>query len=295
MSGDPLSFTDPWAEIRLGDGLGVPVAIGGELTPGALLGAHRRAVFCQPRCDEHEIARDEAIYAPDVRAGDIPLLPSRGNPYATLWWSPAVRYVIPVSEVHLSRSLRQTIRGHDWFTTLDTDFDGVIAACRGDRKPRWITDELVAALRALKHAGWVHTIEVWSGGQLIGGLFGCAVGNAFVMESAFHRAPDAAKVAIADLARRAEGSRITLLDTEIKSDYTLRLGASPMPREDYVPRLEGGAGPGVIESGRKRAQDLLDGKEPVGTTANGPSDTARSASVPCEQDINNSASQRALG
>ncbi len=107
-----------------------------------------------------------------MRAGDIPLLSSNGNSYATLWWSPAVRYVIPVGKLHLGHSLRQTIRRNDWVTTLDAEFDGVIAGCRGDRKPRWITDELVEALRALKQAGWVHTAEVWNDDQLIGGLFG---------------------------------------------------------------------------------------------------------------------------
>jgi leucyl/phenylalanyl-tRNA--protein transferase len=254
----PLPFADPWAQVRLGDGLGVPVAIGGQLTAGTLLGAHRRAVFCQPRCDQNEIARDEATYAPDVRAGDIPVLPGGGNPHAMLWWSPAVRYVIPVGGVHLSRSLRKTIRSHDWETTLNADFDGVIAGCRGDREPRWITDELVEALRKLQHAGWVHTIEVWDDDRLIGGLFGCAVGSVFIMESAFHAAPDTAKVAIADLAHRARGGEITLLDTEVKSDYTVHLGASPMPREDYIARLETGAGPGAIECGRRRARYLLD-------------------------------------
>jgi leucyl/phenylalanyl-tRNA---protein transferase len=258
MTGNPLSLADPWAQVRLGDGRGVPVAIGGKLTPGAVLGAHRRAVFCQPRSDQQEIARGEATYAPDVRAGDIPLLPSSGDPYATLWWSPAVRYVIPINEVHLTRSLRRTIHGHDWTTTLDNDFDGVIAGCRGDREPRWITDELIAALRALKQAGWVHTIEVWAGDQLIGGLFGCAVGRVFVMESAFHRMTGAGKVAIADMARRAQGSGIVFLDTEVKSAYTIQMGARPVSREAYLLQLETSTGLATIHVGRKSARYLID-------------------------------------
>jgi leucyl/phenylalanyl-tRNA---protein transferase len=139
------------------------------------------------------------------------------------------------------------------------DFDGVIAGCRGDREPRWITDELVAALRALKYAGWVHTIEVWADDQLIAGLFGCAVGSVFVMESAFNHASVAAKVAIADLAGRAGGSGITLLDTEVKSNYTVRLGASPISREDYLIHLGTRTGSGTIQVGRKRTQYLLVG------------------------------------
>jgi leucyl/phenylalanyl-tRNA--protein transferase len=254
----PLSFADPWTDVPLGAGLGVPVAIGGDLTPGALLGAHRRGVFCQPRCDRTEIARDEATYGPDVNAGDILILPGPGNPFATLWWSPTIRYIIPVGRLHVSRSLRKSIRARDWTTTLDADFDGVIAGCRGDREPRWITDELVAALRELKEAGWVHTIEVWDANQLIGGLFGCAVGSVFIMESAFHRTADAAKVAIVDLARRAGPSGITLLDTEVKSDYTLRLGALPMPRKDYLIELKSRTGPVAIQDDRQHARCLLE-------------------------------------
>jgi leucyl/phenylalanyl-tRNA--protein transferase len=252
------SFADPWAEVRLGDGLGVPVAIGGDLTPGTLLGAHRRAVFCQPRSSPDEVIRNETTYAPDVRAGDIAVLPSSGNPYATLWWSPPVRYVIPVSQVHLSRSLRRTIRVHDWITTLDADFDGVIAGCRIGREPCWITDELVAALRALKDAGWVHTVEVWESGQLIGGLFGMAVGNVFIGESAFYREPDASKVAIADVASRARGGGMTIVDAEIKSTHTLQLGACPMSREDYLLHLESRTRAAAIQTGSRRAGDLLE-------------------------------------
>jgi leucyl/phenylalanyl-tRNA--protein transferase len=157
----------------------------------------------------------------------------------------------------MSRSLRKSIRTHDWVTTLDADFDGVIDGCRGDREPRWITDELMAALRALKEAGWVHTVEVWSDDRLIGGLFGCAMGSVFIMESAFHRTSDAAKVAIADLAVRAGASGITLLDTEVKNDYTLQLGAQPMSREDYVAELGTRAGPTEIQADRRYAQHLL--------------------------------------
>jgi leucyl/phenylalanyl-tRNA--protein transferase len=258
MSDERPSFTDPWPQLALGDGLGAPIAIGGELTAGSVLGAHRRAVFCQPRCDQYEIARDQATYAPDVRAGDIPILPGEGNPYATLWWSPAVRYVIPVRNIRISRSLRRTIRTSDWATTLDADFDGIIAGCRGDRKPRWITDELVVVLLTLKDAGCVHTVEVWEGEQLVGGLFGCVAGSVFVMESAFHRVPDASKVAIVDLAWRARDGGITLLDTEVKSNYTIQLGACPMPRQEYLTHAGADPGPVTIRGGRQSARRLLE-------------------------------------
>ena len=120
-----------------------------------------------------------------------------------------------------------------------------------------MTGELIHALRVLAAAGWVHTVEVCDGSQLIGGLFGCAVGSVFIMESAFHRKPDAAKVAIADLASRVAGGGGTLLDTEVKSDYTVRMGAFPMPREEYLAHLRARRGPGTVRSGRRSAHDLL--------------------------------------
>jgi leucyl/phenylalanyl-tRNA--protein transferase len=107
--------------------------------------------------------------------------------------------------------------------------------------------------------GWVHTVEVWDDDQLVGGLFGCAVGSVFIMESAFHRAPDAAKVAIADLAGRAAASGIALLDAEVKSTYTLLLGAHAMPRADYLIHLGTTAKPPIIQGGRKNANRLLGG------------------------------------
>jgi leucyl/phenylalanyl-tRNA--protein transferase len=257
MDHNSPTLADPWTNVHLGDGYGVPVAIGGELTPGAILGAHHRAVFCQARCDQRQIAANESTYGPDVSVGDVPLLSSTGNPYSILWWSPAVRYVIPTDNVHLGRAARRSIRTNDWQTTLDTDFDGVIAGCRRDREPRWLTDELVESLRVLAEANWVHTVEVWEDSELIGGLFGCSAGSVFVMESAFHARPDAAKVAVADTASRVADAGITLLDTEVKSDYTVRMGAFAMPRRDYLSHLSACSGTGLIRGDRRSARYLL--------------------------------------
>ena len=249
---------DPWDGFRLGDGLGVPVAIGGKLTPGMLLGAYRRAIFCQPRCDPNDIALDTKTYYPDVQAGHIPVFHDGADPYGFLWWSPAIRYVIPVTGVYVNRSLRKTMRTSRWTTTVDASLDGIMAECRRNRKPQWITDELVAALRLLKDAGWVHTLEVWDSNYLVGGLYGYAIGSVFIMESAFHLAPDAAKVAIADLASRAGASGITLLDTEVKSDYTIHLGAAPITRQDYLPHLNTRNSPIRIEPGRRDVKCLVE-------------------------------------
>lgn len=236
----PAVGSATWDHVTLGDGVGVPVAIGGDLTPDLLLAAHLRGVFCLPRCEAADIAQGEATYGPDVQAGDIPLLPCASNPYANLWWSPTTRYVLPVREIHLGRTLRRTIRSSGWSTTVNRDLDGVLEGCRAARSPQWITPGLADCLRALHHRGWVKSIEVWDEGRLVGGLFGFALDEVFVMSSAFHTEPDAAKVAIADLAHRAAAGSIRLLDAQVKTDYTLRLGARGIPRHEYLQWLAPG-------------------------------------------------------
>lgn len=234
--------TDPWEKVALGSGIGVPVAIGGELTPETLLGAYRRGIFCQPRDDHASIADNERTYAPDVVAGDIPLLPGPGNPYATLWWSPATRYVIPVGEIHLGRTLHKTLRAAPWTTTVNTAFPDVITACGTARQPRWLTGRLTEALHTLNAAGWVKSIEVWHDDELVGGLFGCCMDGAFTMDSTFHTRTGASKTAIADLANRTSGGTISLLDAQVRTEYTTRMGARPLPRDAYRRHLEAGTG-----------------------------------------------------
>jgi len=262
MRNKESALTDPWKDLATGPGLGVPVAIGGTITPGSLLGAYRRGLFCQPRTAPEQIELNRSLYGPDVSAGDIPVLPCEGDPYSILWWSPSTRYVIPVAEVRLGRTSRRALRTRDWTTTVDRDFEGVIAACRGDREPRWITDELVAALRGLRDEGWIRTVEVWDGSRLVGGLFGCAVGGVFIMDSAFHAEPEAAKVAIADLARRVGANGIALLDTQVRTEYTVRMGSRELPRHDYLTHLAAGQRPGFVEPGIGHARDLVSRAEP---------------------------------
>ncbi|MGW5350935.1 leucyl/phenylalanyl-tRNA--protein transferase [Streptomyces sp. NPDC004031] len=255
----PAAVPAAWDHVTLGDGIGVPVAIGGDLTPDLLLAAHLRGVFCLPRCEPADIAHNAATYGPDVQAGDIPLLPSASDPYARLWWSPTTRYVLPVGEVHLGRTLRRAIRASGWTTTVDRDLDAVLDACRAARSPQWITPELTDCLRALHRAGWVRSVEVWNGSRLVGGLFGLAVGQVFVMSSAFHTEPDAAKAAIADLARRSAEGGIRLLDAQVRTDYTVRLGARGIPRREYLDWLAPSPlAPGVLSTGPTPAARLLE-------------------------------------
>jgi leucyl/phenylalanyl-tRNA--protein transferase len=256
------ALTDPWQFLELSAGGGVPVAIGGSLSPDAILSACYRGVFCAPTDDLEQIAANEKTYAPDVRAGDVLLLPGTesrpGAAYGVLWWLPRERYVIPVDEIAVSRSLRRTIRAVELITTVDRAFEDVITSCAHGRTPRWITAEFADAVRVLHGRGWARSVEVWEHGRLVGGLFGFALQHVFVMLSAFHRRPDAAKVAIADLARRVSGGGITLLDAEVRTEYTVRLGARPMPRDEYVCRIGARGVHGEVAGGERPAAYLLE-------------------------------------
>lgn len=249
-------LADPWSGIELGPAIGVPAAIGGELTPQTLMAAYHRGLLCQPRSDPAEISRNEVAYGPDVRAGHIPVLPGAGNPYALLWWSPHDRYVIPAERIHIGRTLRRAIRDCSWTTTVDADFAGVMAGCRGHREPRWLTDELIAVHEALRSQGKTRTVEVWEGSRLIGGLFGRSLGKVFIMDSAFHVKPHASKVAIADLSRRAAAAGYALLDAQVRTEYTIQLGAVPISSREYLAQLRH-ADPGVIDTGARAAYSLL--------------------------------------
>ncbi|MFF2013143.1 leucyl/phenylalanyl-tRNA--protein transferase [Streptomyces sp. NPDC058195] len=253
----PAPSLEFWPEATLGMGLGVPVAIGGDLSPESLLAAHHHGVFCLPRSEADDLAEAEATYSPDVQTGDIPVLPSTANPYGTQWWSPYLRYVIPTDEIRLGRTVRKKIRGSSWTTRVNEDFTGVLDACRGDRKPRWITETLVDCLKDLHQDGWVKSIEVWEGGDLIGGLFGFALDQVFVMSSTFSRRPHAAKIAIADLARRTDLGNIRLLDAQGHNDYTVSVGARGIPRAEYLQRLGPAGPPGVLDEQPADARRLL--------------------------------------
>lgn len=255
---DTQAQPDPWQGLDLGPGGGVPVAIGGEVSAPAVLGAYRRGIFCQPRTEPGEIAANRRLYEPDVAAGYIAVLPGEDDPYATLWWSPATRFVLPADQLHIGRTLRRTLARNGWTTTVDWDVRRVIGACRTGREPCWLTDGLVSALGVLSDHGWIRSVEVWDGDDLIGGLFGCAFEHVFVMDSAFRTRSDAAKVAIVDLARRASHCGIALLDAQVRSEYTDRFGAVSMTRAEYVRQLGEGRANRRLPTARRPVAELAD-------------------------------------
>src|SRR5689334_23302741 len=146
------------------------LAAGGDLEPGTVLAAYRSGIFPWPD--------------PDGRL---------------LWWSPDPRAVLPLDGFHASRSLRRLRRRGAYHVTRDQACSAVIAGCADRAEGTWITPAMRRAYERLHGLGWVHSVEVWRDAVLVGGVYGVAIGGFFAAESKFHRAPDASKVALAEL------------------------------------------------------------------------------------------------
>ena len=200
------------------DGL---VGIGADLEPATLLDAYRRGIFPWP------------------------------HPGAPLpWFSPDPRGVIPLDGLAVSRSLRARLRRSGWETTVDRAFAAVLAGCAdrpteesGGRRPgppesgeggTWITPPMRAAYQRLHDLGHAHSLEVWAGGELVGGLYGVGVGGVFTGESMFHLASDASKVALVDLVARLAEAGGQLVDVQMVTPHLASLGARDLPRADFL-------------------------------------------------------------
>ena len=188
------------------DGL---LAVGGDLRPERLLLAYASGIF--PWYDE-------------------------GQPI--LWHSPDPRTVLDANALHVPASLRKTIRRRPYRLTLDTAFDDVIAACAAAPRPEgpgtWITPEMVEAYGELHRRGFAHSVEVWSGGELAGGLYGVSLGAAYFGESMFARRPDASKIGFVALVEQLVRWGITLVDCQVHTGHLERFGAEEWPRERYL-------------------------------------------------------------
>ena len=157
-----------------------------------------------------------------------------------LWWSPNPRTVLFPGDLKISRSLRKRLRRGEFEVTADRDFGGVIDACAEPRRysdATWITTDMSAAYRRLHAAGWAHSFEAWQDGALAGGLYGVAIGRVFFGESMFARQTDASKIALtyahAFLLERNYG----LIDCQLPSAHLSRLGASSLPRTEFLALL----------------------------------------------------------
>jgi leucyl/phenylalanyl-tRNA--protein transferase len=160
---------------------------------------------------------------------------------AVPWFCPPRRGVVPLDGVRVSRSLARTLRRCAWETTVDEAFAAVVEGCREPRRGEsgtWISDDMAAAYTELHRRGHAHSLEVWDGDQLAGGIYGVLVGGVFCGESMFHRATDASKVALVDLAARLIEAGAGLLEVQHATTHLRSLGAREIPRAVYLGLLQ---------------------------------------------------------
>lgn len=201
----PDSFPPVDQALREPDGL---LAAGGDLSPQRLLAAYRRGIF--------------PWY-------------SSGQPI--LWWSPDPRAILVPAELKVSRSLAKSIRNKGYETRVDTAFKHVIRAC-GSREVRpegtWLSPEMCAAYTSLHALGYAHSFETWHQGELVGGLYGVAVGRAFFGESMFSTATDASKVALHRLCEELKARDFAIVDCQMNTPHLASLGATLRPRAEFL-------------------------------------------------------------
>jgi leucyl/phenylalanyl-tRNA--protein transferase len=195
------------------------LALGGDLSPSRLLLAYSLGIF--------------PWYNP-------------GEPL--LWWSPDPRAVLFPDELHISRSLRRFIQKSDWRISFDEDFAGVIYWCRELRAGvegdgTWITPEMKKGYIHLHELGFAHSVEVWAGDNLVGGVYGICLGRCFFGESMFSRTTNGSKVALVALVQHLKERGFVLIDCQQRSEHLLFMGAREISREKFLNKLKEGEVP----------------------------------------------------
>lgn len=198
----PPDYADP-------DGL---LAVGGDLSPERLLLAYSMGIF-----------------------------PWYGEETPILWWSPHPRLVLFPEELKVSRSLQRVIRKGTFQVTVDSAFPDVIAECAQvrlkSREGTWIVPEMSAAYCRLHELGYAHSVETWRQGELVGGLYGVALGRVFYGESMFTKRSDASKVALVHLVHLLSSRHFEMIDCQLTTRHLLSLGAREIPRREFLRRL----------------------------------------------------------
>lgn len=212
--GAPLGFPDPRKAARDG-----PLALGGDLSCDRLLHAYERGIFPWPHDD------------------------------ILTWWSPDPRAHFTPEALHVSRSLRRTLRRGRFVATWNQAFSAVMRACGQDRDTgTWITEEMITAYAELHGLGHAHSLEIWDPtGILVGGLYGVQRGALFAAESMFHRVPDMSKVALVLAVRSLFAAGIELFDVQLRTDHLASLGVLTIARERYL---------GLLAAARTKSVDL---------------------------------------
>src|SRR5689334_9274462 len=207
------------------------LAAGGDLSPERLLDAYAHGIF--PWFNE-----------------DDPVL----------WWSPDPRMVLFPGELRVTRSLRRTLRSGRFVVTFDKSFEAVMAGCAAPRPNQdgtWITAEMMRAYTLLAALGHAHSVESWIDGQLVGGLYGVALGRVFFGESMFSRQTDASKVAFAYLARQLDRWRFGLIDCQMSTAHLASLGAREIARHEFVRHVRAAAAQTAVPAPWQIDADLM--------------------------------------
>lgn len=207
--GSPPYFFPP-AQQALTDPNGL-LAFGGDLSPQRLLAAYARGIF-----------------------------PWFGEGEPILWWSPDPRCVFRTDAVHVSRSTRRLLARCGWRVTVDHAFDWVIRACAGERMNQsgtWIIPEMIAAYETLHHQGHAHSVEVWDGSDLVGGIYGVASGKLFCGESMFSAVSGGSKAALIALCRLLAERGYPVLDAQVTNSHLVSMGAIEISREVFLPEV----------------------------------------------------------
>jgi len=210
LSSDDPPDAFPRASEALSEPNGL-LAAGGDLAPDRLLYAYAHGIF------------------PWFENGQPPL-----------WWSPDPRCVLLPEQFHCSRRLRQFVKRSDMTLSFNQDFAAVIRACRAGREHipgTWITDDMERAYISLFELGWAHSVEVWDGNSLVGGLYGIAIGRVFFGESMFSKMPNASKIAMMGLSQQLTVRNFALLDCQVVSPHLLSLGATQVGRQEFLDQL----------------------------------------------------------
>jgi leucyl/phenylalanyl-tRNA--protein transferase len=206
----PESFPDPSGALTEPNGL---LAFGGDLSPMRLVAAYRQGIF--------------------------PWF-SEGEPI--LWWSPDPRCVFRTDGLRINRSLRRQLAGKHWHVTVDQAFADVVRGCaapRGDGSGTWILPEMIEAYVGLHALGHAHSVEVWDGEKLVGGVYGIAIGKLFCGESMFSRESGGSKLALIELAALLRERGFPLIDAQVANAHTLGMGAVEMSRAWYLDQIAG--------------------------------------------------------
>ena len=210
LSANPRDLRFPPVDSASPEGL---LAVGGDLRPERLLEAYHHGIF-----------------------------PWYSDVQSILWWSPDPRTVLFPVKLHISRSLKRSLRPGIFTVTFDTCFREVMTQCAGPRPQypdggTWITTEMLEAYTLLHEQGYAHSVETWQEGQLVGGLYGVALGGAFFAESMFTRSSDASKVALVSLVRQLQTWGFRLMDCQQASPHITAFGAEAIPRREFLDHL----------------------------------------------------------